>query len=524
MPVGVVSVVYGSRCEVLDEGVPVACHLRGRLRVQGAEPGFLVAGDQVEYTPAGGGTGVVERVLARRNELARSNRDRTRRRGGAVGLRRQVVLANADQVVFVAAARDPGLDFALLDRALALARAAGLPSLVCVNKMDLAPEAEIRRLLRPYEALGISVCYASAATASGLDTLRGRLEGKVSFLWGGSGVGKSSLIAALTGASPRIGRWRTDNPRGPHTTNVTRLYPLAGGGLLADTPGFDWLALDTVHAAPAAGTVLLPEAARWASDCRFPGCSHCGEPGCAVMGAVLAGEVDRDRYARFRAAMAEEAPPARQPLELLAAGDELFFRMYEGSSALWTTFQFHHLFQRERREREGLLRALGVPQEAGEPAWVVFQETATEHFNRRLGNRHYYSAKLTAGEEFAGVGAEGEDGRGALVAGTELLLRERGAVRGFARVLEVAPAVDTWRLRKALKHTPIYDSAAFWYDLKPPAGERVPPLRGAALALGSLVRFDSIPGLALGALTRQGEAWVLDYLEVGASEDELTHA
>src|SRR2546421_439319 len=69
---------------------------------------------------------------------------------------------------------------------------------------------------------------------------------RLSFFWGGSGVGKSSLIHALTGLELKIGRWRTDNPRGPHTTNVTRLYPLPFGGLIADTPGFDWLELDTV--------------------------------------------------------------------------------------------------------------------------------------------------------------------------------------------------------------------------------------------------------------------------------------
>src|SRR5204863_6507061 len=105
--------------------------------------------------------GVVERLLPRRNQLARSSRERPRRRAAGPAPE-QVVLANPDQVVFVAAARDPGIHFELMDRALALARRAALPAAVCVNKMDLAPDADIRRLMRPYESMGVPVVYASA--------------------------------------------------------------------------------------------------------------------------------------------------------------------------------------------------------------------------------------------------------------------------------------------------------------------------------------------------------------------------
>jgi putative ribosome biogenesis GTPase RsgA len=118
--VGVVSVVYGARCEVLAGGVSLPCLLRGRLK-QAAMT--LAVGDRVEYRRLDDQQGVVERVLERRNELSRSNRERPRRKGKAGVYPKQVVLANPDSVVFVAAARDPGIDFPLMDRALALARA-----------------------------------------------------------------------------------------------------------------------------------------------------------------------------------------------------------------------------------------------------------------------------------------------------------------------------------------------------------------------------------------------------------------
>ena len=152
MPIGIVSVVYGARCEVLpagsqgpEHGKPLPCLLRGKLK---REARTLVVGDHVEYERLDAHTGVVERILPRRNQLARSNRERPRRRAAGPPPE-QVVLANPDQVVFVAAARNPGLSFQLMDRALALARAAQLPAAICVNKMDLAPEPEVLRLMRP---------------------------------------------------------------------------------------------------------------------------------------------------------------------------------------------------------------------------------------------------------------------------------------------------------------------------------------------------------------------------------------
>lgn len=509
MPIGIVSVVYGARCEVLENGVPLPCLLRGKLK-QAA--GTLAVGDHVEYERLDDRQGIVERVLARRNQLARSSRERPRRRAQKAprtpeAVPQQVVLANPDQVVFVAAARDPGIHFDLMDRALALARGARLPAAICVNKMDLAPETDILRLMRPYEQLGVSVVYVSAADHRGLEHLRPILQNRVSFFWGGSGVGKSSLIGALTGAEVKVGRWRTDNPRGPHTTNVTRLYPLPYGGLIADTPGFDWLELDTVDSRPDLTETLLPEAATVDERCRFPGCSHCGEPGCAVMAAVLAGRIDRGRYARFRAEMAETAPSVPLPIEMICTGDELFFRMREANSSIWTTFLFYYLFQEERPEREGLLETLGVPPGADDPYWVVFQEKPGPSESRAV-----LTAKVTGERPVEEL----------LVPGLELVLRERGIVRGIARVEQVRPATDHWRLRKPLKGTPVYENRAFWTDLKAPRGVALPPVHAATLTIGHIQRFDVLPTLALGAITRQEIGVVLDFLEVGSSEDELT--
>lgn len=467
----------------------------------------LAVGDHVEYARLDAHNGVVERILPRRNELARSNRERPRRRGGAGSYPKQVVLANPDQVVFVAAARDPGINFPLLDRALALARSAGLDSVICVNKMDLADQPEILRLMRPYEQLGGRVIYTSVEEKLGLEALEPILKDRVSFFWGGSGVGKSSLIRALTGAEVKVGHWRVDNPRGPHTTNVTRLYPLPFGGLIADTPGFDWLALDTVSEASDQVDSLLPEAADEAPRCRFPGCTHCGEPGCAVMAAVLSGAIDRGRYARFRDALAESNPPVRRPSELVSAGDELFFKMREANSSIWSTLKLSYLFEEGRSERDGLLDALDVPPTPDHPHWLVFQEQQTNIESQR----GRLIAKVT--------GLNPPDAL--LSEGAELILRERGVVKGIGKVHDVRLFTDTWKLRQALKGTAIYETHAFWTDLKPPTGADLPPVHSSLLTISEIVRFEQLPELAFGAVTQQEVGLVLDFLEVGGSEDEL---
>jgi hypothetical protein len=94
-------------------------------------------------------------------------------------------------------------------------------------------------------------------------------------------------------------------------------------------------------------------------------------------------------------------------------------------------------------------------------------------------------------------------------------------VKAIGRVKAVRPAPDTWRLRKALKGTPIYEGRAFWSDLKPPRGVRLPPVRASLVTIDHLVRFDMVPTLGFGAVTRQEIGPVLDFLEVGSSEDEL---
>ncbi|MBI3909974.1 MAG: ribosome small subunit-dependent GTPase A [Armatimonadetes bacterium] len=495
---GIVSAVFGARCEVLDRGRRVSCLLRGRLRSGQTAP--LAVGDRVEYALVDGG-GVIERILPRERALTRAERDRSRRRAAGAP---QVIVANPDQVVCVVAAREPGIDFELLDRALALARGADLAALVAVNKMDLAPVEALEPLLAPYRRAAYPVLFISAATGVGLDALRGHLAGQLSLLWGPSGVGKSTLIHALTGVDLRTGQWRTQNPRGPHTTNAIRLFPLPEGGLLADSPGFDWLPLDTLRDEPSPELTLLPEAARYARLCRFIGCHHRTEPGCAVAAAVLAGEIDAGRYARFRL-LADEGEPATPPLaEVICDGDDLLFRMPDREVNRWATLRLHFLFEEDHPETAGLCEALGFPPGDTPPVWVLFQTDPA-------GSRLRLLAKATCAEPLPDVVAPH----------TEVFIRRAGGICGRAHLAAVRAYPQVWKLRKALRRTALYDPRAFWTDLKPPGDATPGPVHGGLLVFSEVQKFGPLPDLGLGLLSRHAGVWRLDCLEVGHSEDKL---
>jgi ribosome biogenesis GTPase len=331
---GIVATVHGSKCWVLDGQERVECFFRGKVLKDRSLA--LVVGDRVSYEPLGSGQGVVAAVESRRTELRRSVREAGRRmadrRGGgkvAAHAQDQVVLANADQAVLVVAAREPGIDLERLDRSLALARAAGLELAIVVNKMDLADAGAIQAVMHPYEEMGIPVLYLSATRDQGLSGLRERTRGRVSLFWGGSGVGKSTLSGKLTGRAIKVGVWNEKNPRGPHTTTDSCLYPLPYGGYLADTPGFDTLLLDTLSEEAHPESWLLPEAALQTARCRFANCTHRGEPGCAVKGGVLEGGVDRRRYRRYLT-LASELGAAGEGAagdEIVLVGGELFRRL-----------------------------------------------------------------------------------------------------------------------------------------------------------------------------------------------------
>jgi ribosome biogenesis GTPase / thiamine phosphate phosphatase len=274
----------------MESGV-LTCSLRGRLK-KGPRTGDLAAvGDHVLVSRQADGSGTIESIQERRTALVRLD-------PRPQGVYQQVLLANADQALFVFSCASPQPHLRMLDRFLVIAEKQGIPAVIIANKVDLVGQEEAARIFASYPAVGYPVIFTSAQTGLGVEELRTRLAGRISALAGPSGVGKSSLLNAV---QPGLGLVVRDIgvlvPKGRHTTTVRELFPLTGGGFVADMPGMRSLALwDT---SPEELDGYFPEIAPLVSECQFNDCSHRSEPGCAVRLAVEAGSVPAGRYESY---------------------------------------------------------------------------------------------------------------------------------------------------------------------------------------------------------------------------------
>ena len=208
----------------------------------------------------------------------------------------QVIAANIDTLVIVAAVKSPPFRTGFIDRYLIAAEQGGVRPILCVNKMDLCetPPEDIHI----YRDLGMPVILTSCETGQGVDELRAALAGTTSVLSGHSGVGKSSLLNALDPALTIHTQEISDQTdRGRHTTTAARLYEMHGGIWIIDTPGLRELGLWRVTAEDVA--LYFPEIAALTTSCKFRDCTHTHEPACAVRAAAEAGEMSLPRYASY---------------------------------------------------------------------------------------------------------------------------------------------------------------------------------------------------------------------------------
>ena len=265
-------------------GTVVRCTTRRLLRTVATDHRHPVAaGDWVRVRDADG-EGVIQAIEPRRTALCRDSRGR-----------RHVIVANVDQVMIVGSAAQPGLKPGLMDRLIVAAESAGIRPLLCINKADLVPVAELVPIAGVFARMGYPVVLCSATTGLGVARLAAELAGRVTAVVGQSGVGKSSLLNALDpGLALPVAAVSRENEKGRHTTTTARLLPHRLDGWFVDTPGVrQFQPWELVPAeAPAAFRDLRP----LANMCRFPDCSHSHEADCAVKHAVADGLLDTRRW------------------------------------------------------------------------------------------------------------------------------------------------------------------------------------------------------------------------------------
>ena len=260
---------------VVGSGV-YECKAKGVFRKEKIKP---LVGDDVEIEVLNKDLkeGNIVRIFPRKNELIRP------------------AVANIDQAFVVFAVAKPDPHFNLLDRFLVMMETKELPVVLCFNKSDIADAELTEKLRQIYEPTGYPLLFTSAREEDNIEKVRTVLRGKTTAIAGPSGVGKSSIINLLQPeANMETGDISRKIERGKHTTRHSELFPVDENSYIMDTPGFSSLYVNDFEKEEL--KFYFPEFAEYEGRCRFNGCDHVHEPGCAVKEAVEGKKIHEIRY------------------------------------------------------------------------------------------------------------------------------------------------------------------------------------------------------------------------------------
>ncbi|MBL4820115.1 MAG: small ribosomal subunit biogenesis GTPase RsgA [Gammaproteobacteria bacterium] len=284
---GLVTCNFGQQLEVEAiggtlQGKIFRCFQRSNLPA-------MVSGDRIIFQSDGESSGVIVALDDRRNVFSRP----------ASSGELRPVASNIDLVLIVIAPI-PQPFMNLVDRYLVAVESLQLTPLLIINKADLmassrTPELDAMGVL--YAGLGYKVIEVSATTGAGITDLKKALNNKTAVIVGQSGVGKSSLINAL---SPQIdapvGALSRGSAKGTHTTTSARLFHLDGCDLI-DSPGIREFGL--WHISPHQLLEGFTEFRPFVGQCKFRDCSHRNEPQCALRSAVESGAISSVRLESY---------------------------------------------------------------------------------------------------------------------------------------------------------------------------------------------------------------------------------
>ncbi len=287
----------------LENGNIVQGRLRGKFKLKGLKVTNPIAvGDIVEFKEdvKEENTVIITKIEERANYIVRKS---TRKAHHA-----HMLASNMDQAVLIATYKSPQTSLGFIDRFLVSAEAFRIPTLIVFNKVDLLNEQEIdylQDLAVMYSELGYECLFTSAETGLGIKELKEALTGKISFLSGHSGAGKSSLInktiPEIEIATSSISDY---SDKGKHTTTFAEMHKVDDDTYLIDSPGIKELGLANMEKEEISH--YFPEMRALLNQCKYHNCTHTHEPQCAVYAATEEGLISASRYVSYLSILDDE--------------------------------------------------------------------------------------------------------------------------------------------------------------------------------------------------------------------------
>lgn len=283
--------VYGVRA---IDGTVVDCRVKGNFRLKGIRSTNPVAvGDNVIFDKREDGTAYIVDILERKNYIVR--------KASNLSKQSHILASNLDLCLLIVTISHPTTATTFIDRFLASAEAYRVPVVIVFNKTDLYNDAEreeLEYLTALYESIGYQCLHTSATENRGIEKLKEMMKGKTSLFAGNSGVGKSSLVNALSPEiATKVGEISRTHDTGMHTTTYTEMFEFMTDSYIVDTPGvkgfgtFDMETEEISH--------YFVEFFELSKECRYGNCTHTHEPGCAVLEALEKGEIAPSRYQSY---------------------------------------------------------------------------------------------------------------------------------------------------------------------------------------------------------------------------------
>ena len=306
MKKGIVYRSTGSWYAVHSEGIFYDCRIKGKLRLKGIKSTNPVAvGDHVLFEVDRHATapqGNITQIEERKNYIVRKS----------VNLSKQthIIASNIDQVFLIVTLNNPPTFPAFVDRFLVTAEAYQISAILLFNKIDSYKDfelKEVKEFQKIYQDIGYSTFNISATEGIEIETVKSIMQDKVSMFSGHSGVGKSTLVNAISpGLNIKTAAISKQHQQGMHTTTFAEMFALTKGIKIIDTPGIKGFGM--VDMKPEEIGNYFPEFYKRKNKCKFHNCLHHNEPKCAIIEAVKAGKISLSRYTSYLQMLEDDTP------------------------------------------------------------------------------------------------------------------------------------------------------------------------------------------------------------------------